>query len=259
MSDQPTKPRVSGRVIPKYHKPTTGEWTAVNGDLNTGITEIFPLGRHRAKTIADAHNAALSAERREKERWQDEYARKVTEHENTKGICDILNEQLAAEREKVKGLHAACRAERAGANEAEAARDEVIRLLEYKEKQLAAAQAAIKEHNCDPNYDCPHIEADNAAFDAAMSKLAAEVQTTVTNSFKKRIELEVAAAHKPLVDALKLCLSALRHEDGSSQMRACIAADVQLAKVKEGKWRDEPAIKVSGDYGVTISNGDIKK
>lgn len=44
-------------------KPTTGEWTAVNGDLNTGITEIFPLGRHRAKTIADAHNAALAAER----------------------------------------------------------------------------------------------------------------------------------------------------------------------------------------------------
>lgn len=39
----------------------------------------------------------LAAERKEKERWQDEYARKVTEHENTKGICDILNEQLAAE------------------------------------------------------------------------------------------------------------------------------------------------------------------
>ncbi len=44
----------------------------------------------------------LDAEKQEKERWQDEYARKVTEHENTKGICDILNEQLAAERDACK-------------------------------------------------------------------------------------------------------------------------------------------------------------
>ena len=38
-------------------------------------------------------------------------------------IADAHNAALAAEREKVKGLHAACRAERAGANEAKATHD----------------------------------------------------------------------------------------------------------------------------------------
>ena len=76
-------------------KPTTGEWTAVNGDLNTGTTEIFPLGRHRAKTIADAHNAALAAER---ERLEKQWGR-----EGIHITMERLTQELDAEREKLAG------------------------------------------------------------------------------------------------------------------------------------------------------------
>jgi len=36
------------------------KWTSVGGALNTGTTEIFQLGRKRAKVIADAHNAEVA-------------------------------------------------------------------------------------------------------------------------------------------------------------------------------------------------------
>lgn len=82
-------------------------------------------------------------------------------------------------------------------------------------------------------------EAHNAsittALDAAMSKLAAEVQTTVTNSFKKRIALEVAAAQQPLVKDLETLIKVLNTGSWTGTRTSISDIERRLAKVKEGK------------------------
>ena len=71
------------------------------------------------------------------------------------------------------------------------------------------------------------------------------------------LDAAIAAAQKPLVDALKKMVAV--YGRGYEQGATVIEAKAALAKAKDGKCLDEPAIKVSGDYCVTISNGDIKK
>ena len=162
-------------------KPMTGEWTVEQMgdhafDLKCGDKILWTFATEPpAQSIADAHSHALAAERRaaevkwneavavrdinhlnriqelekqlaaerkEKERWQDEYARKVTEHENTKGICDILNEQLATEHTNAEAWRLLAEGKEGAylkmMQVSEVAANEWAR--ENKEQQLAAEQ-----------------------------------------------------------------------------------------------------------------------
>jgi hypothetical protein len=73
MSDQP--------------KPTTGEWTPESVRL------LAVVNTKGAEKIANAHNAALAAEREKVQKLQDQVARDAVNLVN-------LGQQLAAEREK---------------------------------------------------------------------------------------------------------------------------------------------------------------
>jgi hypothetical protein len=96
------------RGSPEWRKEgATGEWTSVGGDLNTGMTEIFPLGRKRAKTIADAHNAALKAAikaavQRTLSNCEGQLTAEREEVRTMTNQCVQLRRELAAEREAAK-------------------------------------------------------------------------------------------------------------------------------------------------------------
>ncbi len=89
------------------------------------------------------------------------------------------------------------------------------------------------------------LTGDTTALDAAIEQKRLEIwrdapnQPDIQEAVIAKLDLvhrdAIAAAQQPLVDALTLCLSAIRHEPGSSEMRACIEGDAALAKVKEGK------------------------
>ena len=85
------------------NNPTTGEWTAetVTEILSTAFGESDEHGRG-LRAIADAHNAALAAEREERaivERSRDAWQRQVAEHGKT---IQQLREQLALAEQMVQ-------------------------------------------------------------------------------------------------------------------------------------------------------------
>ncbi len=146
---------------------------------------------------------------------------KIVNHANTsvreRLIAVAINAALAAEQEKADNLF-------------KVARKHCIENKQLR-SELAAAQAAIIEATGMRLHD-------RKALDAA---IAAAVQAKAHEWIERSHRL-IAVAQQPLVDALKLCLSAIRHEPGSSEMRACIEGDLLLAKaeprstrVKEGK------------------------
>ena len=169
-------------------KPTTGEWTAetVDGIARSGLSPW--------QDVADAHNAALAAER-EKVNHTKSY------HQSLERTIQQLREQ----------------------------RDEAIRLLEYKEKQLAASQAAMKEAIEQPY----HVDAYRILEEALNGDTAA-------------LDAAIDAAQKPLLDALTKAADTftdleigLRLLGKRDIAKACEIADEEtrkaLAKAKEGK------------------------
>ena len=129
--------------------------------------------------IADAHNAALAAER--------ETTRQIKTAWDELSIAHgQLQHELAAEREKMQqwilNYDLAIHREQ----QLREQRDEAIRLLEYKERELAALEGVLAD------------DTGKAALDAA-----------------------IAEARKPLVDALRECQSSLR--DGLEFIDAALA------------------------------------
>ena len=77
------------------------EWTPEGGTLITP-NEIFKIGKYRAKSIADAHNAALAAlEAAERDR---NFAAEKELRDKARMRIEELKQQLAAERERRKPL-----------------------------------------------------------------------------------------------------------------------------------------------------------
>ena len=291
-------------------KPKTYAWTAetVDGLLDVAWDEhawgAIKRGRNSI-AVADAHNASLDELRIASNAALEQLA---AEREGRDGIENRLGvafdrmvadyqKQLAAEREKVQHTKSYHQSLERTIQQLREQRDEAIRLLEYKEKQLAirdraierrdianrehveinrklrsqlaASQAAMKEAIEQPYHVDAYrileeaLNGDTDALDAAIAEaqkpllhLIAEVEE---HNIRGAIHPDVLAKHiasaqKPLVDALTFI-----RDDAHPFCKYQKVAEDALAKVKEGKWRDEPAIKVSGDYGVTISNGYIKK
>jgi hypothetical protein len=79
---------------------------------------------------------------------------------------------------------------------------------------------------------------------ASASTLSRRAKELLSHIDLSALDKHDEAVRKPLVDALRDCLAAIRHEDYSSQMRACIKGDDALAKVKvkEGKLNDTERI-----------------
>ncbi len=156
MSDQP--------------KPTTGEWTAVNGDLNTGTTEIFPLGRHRAKTIADAHNAELAAEREAREAQGRAYGRLKEDFRKRTNKLLTVAEELQRDNQQLRSQLAAADKDRCRLSEG----------WTLAERKLAAAQAAMDLA------DKHEVELIDAAIAEATKELADELKSTTTQLATER-------------------------------------------------------------------------
>ena len=157
-------------------KPTTGEWT------DRQLSEIYSHGGLRG--VADAHNAALADERE-----------KLAGKEEFWSACEVGYE---AEIQQLRSQ-----------------RDEAIRLLECKEKELAAAQAAAKK----VAYSMPKIPLFESFYNA------------LTHSDTTSLDAAIAEAQKPLVELLGWIRGDALH--GRPDIVRQI--DAALAKAKEGK------------------------
>ena len=166
-------------------KPTRGEWTVENAGNSWTILRSengnelgwFSRNSDKPKRIADAHNAALAAEKEKSEAWR-------VEAVDERVVSKQLREQ----------------------------RDEAIRLLEYKEKQLAASQAAMKEAIEQPY----HVDAYRILEEALNGDTAA-------------LDAAIAAAQKPLVELLEWIRGDALHG------RPDIVRQIEAALAKIGK------------------------
>ena len=164
----------TGSYRSQIGKPTAGEWTVERllDELNNPVVSHEAL----AWTVKQI-NAALAAER---ERLEKQWGR-----EGIHITMERLTQELAAERDE-NWRHAYDNL-LIDYTQLREQRDEAIRLLEYKEKQLAASEAAMKEAIEQPY----HVDAYRILEEALNGDTAA-------------LDAAIAAAQKPLVDALKL-------------------------------------------------------
>jgi hypothetical protein len=189
--------------------------------------------QERKRVITEVINASITAERQNvvkaRKGWEREVQRaddaEAAVGENCRMI-ERLEEQLADEREK----HSYSRIH---VDLAEARRDN-----EQLREQLAEIIKTVVDATFSTKYSLATRSTQNAL--PITRRLAAELeqkQLTVKMYLKASDERDqLRVTQQALVEALTLCLSAIRHEPGSSEMRACIKGDALIAKVKEGKY-----------------------
>ncbi len=135
-------------------------------------------------------------------------------HQN---LADAINASITAEREKVRIASKVMESDR-------------LAIADRDEQLAAEREKFLVEHEVQLSWkrQCSKLREQLAAVEKSG-------RNTGWNEGREHERKCAAAAQQPLVDALKFCLSTIRHEHGSSQMRACIMGDAALSKVKEGK------------------------
>jgi hypothetical protein len=182
-----------------------GYWSITDGsELINGKTFGGPLigiamTEKSAKDICDAHNASITA-KREKAKQDGWYEGRDHERKLIAEEIQQLREQLAADRKQW-----------------EATRDELQRIIGTNVTQLATAQAAIER--------IARICERGAHADAVPEIYSVVLKSTDTAA----LDVAIAAAQKPLVDALK------RIADGEGMPSDTLQsiAEHALAKVME--------------------------
>ncbi len=240
--------KIESEIRSKINPTTTGEWTA------DSVYRMGLEGRGYIE-IADAHNAALAAERRAAEvKWNEAVAARDINHLNR---IHELDKQLAAEREKQpKCVYCENPATCFGSYECDTnhgfACDDCcghgnedgqceplqkffaqvgteFNKIQQLREQLAEAQAAIVEHNrhvaemhtasSDDCYEIPLL--DTTALDAAI----AEARQPLVSELQNIVNCDLSGMRKDFGD----------DTDRQFRLWAKSRAKAELEKVKEGK------------------------
>ena len=194
------------------------EWTA---------DTVMELNRHGCQHTADAHNAALSAEMEiSAELAQQVHTATLLLTERSLQAVE-LKQQLAAEREALrweKQEHAKIH------QQLREQRDEAIRLLECKEKEMSGMELELQRSNAKVAEKATQLAAAQACLNQLTENGALTTDSTAA------LDAAIAEAQKPLVDWIEEAADQLCGDKPLDKMGLLASYEnLPLAKVKEGK------------------------
>lgn len=208
----------NGGEMSEEPKPA-GEWTK---DILDELSKRLPAGYHFGQLVADAHNAALDAEREHGQQecdrldafWQNQLAAERQRCESFKNLCLGVERQLAAEREKLAAAQSGNKAAKA--------------FMDYLRANTGVSdewpiELKVAEDSIDPintllnQFEQTIYATDTTALDAA---IAERITTRVLRLREEEVQ--------PLVDALY----DIAENDTYTGSERIYVAKQALAKVK---------------------------